>query len=398
MTREPPTVALRRLARIRNGSDHSAVQADDGSYPVYGSGGVFAQATDWLYSGPAVLLGRKGTIDRPLLAYGKFWTVDTMFCVQPLPAVDERYLYYAATTIPFDLLSTSTALPSMTQSDLKAVRLPLHPYEHQRVIADFLDRETAQIDELIGKQNALIKLLGERRKAVVERAVTKGLEPTAPMKPSGALWLGMVPEHWSVLPVGRLYREVDNRRGPGSDLPLLSVSIHRGVLPRDEMGYDKEPRADDMSNYKRVNAGDVVLNRMRAFQGGLGESKQAGIVSPDYMVIRPRPEHVTGHFLASLMRTGWFVEHMASRLRGIGTVDQGNARTPRINPGDLAGIVVAVPPLSEQRSIGAAVEKQMSDLDSLSQLATRAVELLRERRSALITAAVTGKIDVRGAA
>lgn len=335
--------------------------------------------------------------------------IDRLICGYHLAIVrpdrlraDPRFVYWALradeSAQQWAVLATGVTRVGLRKSDIGKLSIPVPPLELQTRIADFLDHETAQIDELIGRQNALIELLGERRKAVVERAVTRGVDTTAPMKPSGALWLGIVPEHWSILPVGRLYREVDTRCGTGSDLPLLSVSIHRGVLPRDEMGFDKEPRADDMSNYKRVNSGDVVLNRMRAFQGGLGESKQAGIVSPDYMVIRPRPEQVTGHFLASLMRTQWFVEHMSSRLRGIGTVDQGNARTPRINPRDLAGIVVAVPPLSEQRSIGAAVDSQMFDLDALTQRASRAVELLRERRSALITAAVTGKIDVRGAA
>src|SRR5699024_1402191 len=96
-----PTQQLRRLARIKNGSDHSQVQDDLGEFPVYGSGGEFARASRPLYSGPSVLLGRKGTIDRPLLVDGEFWTVDTMFCAQPYATVNPTYLYYACTTIPF---------------------------------------------------------------------------------------------------------------------------------------------------------------------------------------------------------------------------------------------------------------------------------------------------------
>lgn len=139
-----PTQQLRRLARIRNGADHSGVQDDFGDFPVYGSGGEFARSNQPLYSGPAVLLGRKGTIDKPLLVDGEFWTVDTMFCAQPHLGVDPAFLYYACSTIPFDMLSTSTALPSMTQGDLNAVRLPAPRYEKQKTISNFLDRETAR--------------------------------------------------------------------------------------------------------------------------------------------------------------------------------------------------------------------------------------------------------------
>lgn len=163
---------LRRLALIRNGADHSEVQDDFGEFPVYGSGGEFTRASRPLYSGPSVLLGRKGTIDRPLLVDGEFWTVDTMFCAQPYANVDPTFLYYACTTIPFDLLSTSTALPSMTQSSLNSVRLPKPSYEEQRAVADFLDDRCSKIDALIDKATEMIQVLREYRSALITNAVT----------------------------------------------------------------------------------------------------------------------------------------------------------------------------------------------------------------------------------
>lgn len=163
---------------------------------MYGSGGEFARASRPLYEGPAVLLGRKGTIDKPLLVDGKFWTVDTMFCAKPLSNTEPRFLFYACTTIPFGMLSTSTALPSMTQGDLKAVRLPCPPFERQGLIADFLDRETAKIDALIAKQEQLISTLREDRTATITHAVTRGLDTNVELDDSGVEWLGEMPRHW----------------------------------------------------------------------------------------------------------------------------------------------------------------------------------------------------------
>src|SRR5699024_6684031 len=130
------------LVKFGNGQDYKDVETSDGGYPVYGSGGEFRRATRYLHDGESVLFGRKGTIDRPLYVSGKFWTVDTMYYTIPRPHVHAKYVYYAATTIPFDLYSTNTALPSMTSGHLKAHRIPLPPLDEQRVIADYLDQET----------------------------------------------------------------------------------------------------------------------------------------------------------------------------------------------------------------------------------------------------------------
>lgn len=113
---DTPTIGLQYLVRLRSGQDYKHVADDAGEIPVIGSGGPFAAASAHLYDGESVLFGRKGTIDRPLHVNGKFWTVDTMFYTELSPAVFGRWLYYWATTIPFSLYSTDTALPSMTSS------------------------------------------------------------------------------------------------------------------------------------------------------------------------------------------------------------------------------------------------------------------------------------------
>lgn len=193
---------LKFMARIKNGQDYKTVEVDEG-YPVIGSGGQFTYASSYTYAKESVLLGRKGTIDKPLYINEPFWTVDTMYYTEINEDIYPKFLYYLALTIQFSRYSTNTALPSMTQEHLGNYRfaIPVNAGE-RKTIANFLDHETAKIDTLIAKQQGLIKLLKEKRQAVISHAVTKGLNPNAPMRDSGVEWLGEVPAHWAVSKFG----------------------------------------------------------------------------------------------------------------------------------------------------------------------------------------------------
>ena len=155
------------------------------------------------------------------------------------------------------------------------------------------------------------------------------------------------------------------------------------------------PKSSDLSQYKVVRPNDIVINRMRAFQGALGCSAAAGVVSPDYLVLRPKAS-VDPNWLALVFRSKGFVGEMTSRLRGIGSTESGMIRTPRINVEDLGGIEIRVPSLSEQIGLTKDITADVERNNATSDAASRMIELLRERRAALISAAVTGKIDVRG--
>jgi type I restriction enzyme S subunit len=185
---------------------------------------------------------------------------------------------------------------------------------------------------------------------------------------------------WDCVPCKRLYRVIDQRAGHHRP-PLLAVSIHAGVVPRSSL-TENEPRADDLSGYKLCVSGDIVLNRMRAFQGAIGISPERGLVSPDYLVLRPKPE-VEGRFLHHLFRSHWFVGEMISRLRGIGSTDQGNVRTPRINADDLGDIPIKLPSLSEQRAIADFLDTETGRVDALISKKRRLIELADLRRRAI---------------
>lgn len=163
---------LKQLAKIRNGQDYKSIESETG-FPVIGSGGQFSYAKNYMYDKPSVLLGRKGTIDKPLYMDSCFWVVDTMFYTEVNKNIIAKYLYYISTTIQFDKYSTNTALPSMTQENLGNYSLcySLDPDEQLNIL-DFIELKTNKIDTLIQKQLQQIDLLKERRTALIAAAVT----------------------------------------------------------------------------------------------------------------------------------------------------------------------------------------------------------------------------------
>lgn len=187
-----------------------------------------------------------------------------------------------------------------------------------------------------------------------------------------------------------LIREVDERRGD-RDLELMSVSMTRGVVPRSDL-TDDEPRADDLSNYKVCRAGDLVVNRMSAYQGALGLAQQDGIVSPDYIVFRLWDE-VAPRWLHHVMRSSWFVSEMAARIRGIGSIGTGNVRTPRVSAEEIGEIRIAVPDREHQQTIADYLDAETARIDALIAKKQRMIELLDEHRSELRREAVESLVD-----
>ncbi len=173
---------------------------------------------------------------------------------------------------------------------------------------------------------------------------------------------------------------------------MLSVSIAQGVAPWSEVN-EGVPLTGSFEHYKRVRRGDVVLNRMRAFQGAVGVSAQDGMTSPDYAVLRPTRE-VSGDYVEMLIQSRPFVAAMTSRLRGIGSTESGAVRTPRVNVGDVLRIGVVLPSYADQALIAARLGKEWLEVGAAIADARQAIALSKERRAALISAAVSGQVDV----
>lgn len=164
---------LKRFLTFQNGQDYKAIETKESEgFPVYGSGGVFAYAAKYMYNGESVLFGRKGTVNKPLYVNCCFWTVDTMYYTIPSEACNCKFMYYVATTLPYDKYSTSTALPSMTQSILGNLMITIPPIAEQQAIASYLDNKCSEIDKLIDVKQLKIEKLKDYKKSVIYEAVT----------------------------------------------------------------------------------------------------------------------------------------------------------------------------------------------------------------------------------
>jgi type I restriction enzyme S subunit len=190
-----------------------------------------------------------------------------------------------------------------------------------------------------------------------------------------------------------LIREIDERCG-SRDFQLMSVSMTRGVVPRRELTGD-EPRADDLSNYKVCRVGDIVVNRMSAYQGALGISQEDGIVSPDYIVFRPS-SNVVPRWLHHVMRSSWFVSEMAARIRGIGSIGTGNVRTPRVSAEEIGEIRLPVPSREHQQAIADYLDNETTRIDALIAKKQRMIELIEMRRKVVVVVHVSGNDSDKG--
>lgn len=305
--------------------------------------------------------------------------------------VNSRFLRYILLNMRDDLLRE---VRTNTQANLNATQVGniwygRPPLDEQRAIADYLDRETQKIDELITEQRGLIETLRERRQAVIDQAVNGRLTSrTQDMQKTGIEWLGRVPATWKIEPLWSMFERIKDVGHP--DEEMLSVFREFGVV-RKNSRENLNVTAENRNIYQLVDDGWFVVNRMKAWQGSVGISTIRGIVSGHYICFKPRHFANSG-FLNWLFRSPRYKAGYQSLSRG---VRPGQAE---IDNDTLRVLPVLVPPVAEQREIAAYLEDQTSRIDELISESEDLIALSQERRAALITAAVTGQIDVRTAA
>ena len=328
--------------------------------------------------------------------------VSTGFAViRPNQHLHKKFAAYCLRTSGFikEVIARSVGVsyPAINASDLINIKAPLPKFGEQEKIANFLDHETAKIDTLIAKQQELIKLLKEKRQAVISHAVTKGLNPNAPMRDSGVEWLGEVPEHWDVDRL-RYLGEFQNginigAESFGSGFPFVSYGdVYRNeTLPKEGSGL-VESSEKDRTLYS-VEFGDVLFTRTSETieEIGFASTCLATIEDASFagFLIRFRPKkdaidpHFSKYYFRSNLLRVFFVKEMNLVTRASLSQDL------------LKKLPVSLPPLREQKEISAFLDSCSAIFEKLIKNAESAIDLIKERRTALISAAVTGKIDVR---
>jgi len=322
----------------------------------------------------------------------------TMAALELKCELEETYYWYACLCLEPEMRrhSYGMGIPHVDGGKLKNSLIPLPKSSEQEIIANFLDHETAKIDILIEKQQQLIKLLKEKRQAVISHAVTKGLNPAAPMRDSGIAWLGEVPEHWECIPLKRL-ASIPIIDGPhetpvkhDDGVPFVSAeAVSNGFINFEKKwGYiSKEDHALFSKRYS-PRRGDILVIKLGATTG------VAAIVDTDDIfniwvplaAIRCNKK-VLPHYVIHALRSSCVQD--AIRL----SWTYGTQQTLGLNT--LGSIYIPTPPKEEQKDIVGYLGQQVPRFEILIRKAENSIELLNERRTALISAAVTGKIDLR---
>jgi type I restriction enzyme S subunit len=297
-----------------------------------------------------------------------------------------------------DVLCNKSTIAHFTAEKVAAVPVPYPPRNEQELIVSYLDSESDRIGALLDEQQRLIKLLKEKRQAVISHAVTKGLNPDASMTPSGVDWLGEVPMNWEVRSLSSVTTKITNGYvGPTRDILVdegvrYLQSLHiKGNRIRFEVPYFVTEEWSQQHAKSILETGDVLVVQT-------GDIGQTAVVTEEFagcnchalIVIAPVRSILEGEWLSWCLNSDYGYHALLSNQTG--------ALHPHLNCGNVKTVMIPLPPIAEQHRIIAYVNSQVADFDGLIAQAERAIALLQERRTALISAAVTGKIDVRGLA
>ncbi|MBZ5733588.1 restriction endonuclease subunit S [Nocardioides sp. TRM66260-LWL] len=313
-----------------------------------------------------------------------------------------KFLYWTLDSEPiarqWGVTAAGVTRVGIRSTDLNKVTIPLPSPDEQRAIADFLDHETAQIDALVAKQEELIRHLEERRLAVITTTTLTGLRgeesgehdvtrwgSSLAVEP----WLVRAPHTWGMERFKTVCLPREERNVAGTEL-MLSLTVKGHLIDRSTMAVQQNASDASIPRYFVARPNDLVVNPMWLIGGAIGVSDKRGAVSPDYRVFEIA-DVLDPWYLNAVLRSAPYFDQYRLYTRSNTTFDR------RIKQNDLDNLPIPIPPMDEQRVIVAHINEQTTQIDALISKTQEHIALARERRSALITAAVTGQIDVRTA-
>ena len=351
--------------QICNGGEYADIEVEEGGYPVIGSGGEFARASKYCYRGESVLLGRKGTVDKPLYVNDAFWCVDTMFYTKAKAGMVPKFLYYCALGFRFDYYVTATALPSMTQKDLGSEMIAVPPTDEQHAIVDFLDTQCAKIDSVIADIEKQIETLQKYKKSLITEAVTKGLDRSVPMKDSRVDWIGEIPSAWEAK---RMKYFLSVASGDAITNDQLEDGDYLVFGGGKQMGW---------SNKHNIPGDTILIGRVGA---------NCGCVS-----ITPKESWATDNAL--IVSTNSYVKYVYYILvaADLNKLNDANAQ-PLITGAKVGNCVVPYTyKYEEQKLIADYLDSACSKIDEVLALKQQQLAKMQQHKKSLIYEYVTGK-------
>jgi type I restriction enzyme S subunit len=384
-------VPVSAICSFQNGKTLPADERRDGSVPVYGSGSIVDHHDEAITDSPVIIIGRKGSAGEISYSEEPVFVIDTAYFIDSNSTnYNLRWLYYLLKSLDLDQQSEHSAIPGINQNLISEHIVFLPPFETQANIATYLDSHITRINQLIKKKESLIELLKEEREAAISRAVMKGLDPDVEMIDSGVEWVGNVPAHWENLRISSLIEEVKRPVDVREDEIYQEIGIRshgRGIFHKDPVTGDEI----GSKNVFEVVEGALIFNIVFAWEGAVAvstEEESGMIASHRFPMYVPRDEEIDLRYLKYFFTHGYGQGILEWNSPGAA----GRNRT--LNREATLSEEFWFPPNDEQQRIARYISKTLSRIDDLVYKIQEEIELLQEKRKALITAAVTGKTDI----
>ena len=377
-------IPVKYVVNIGNGSDPKK----EGLTPVYGSGNASFKTCGEHKEGPAVLLGRKGTVNIPQYIEGKYWNVDTAFDAKPVDDYNLKLFYYSAICFDYDNYSTQTALPSMTQSTYNNFRVPLPSIDEQNRIVNYLDSKCSEIDALSADIQKEIETLEQYKRSVITEAVTKGLNPDAEMKDSGIEWVGNIPVHWDTIPIRYLFAECRLKNILNQEKTALKFTYGTIIKKTNFDSDSDEYVANTMTNYTVVYPGTIMINGLNLnydfVSQRVGLVKDRGAITSAYLAIVPGSRVVSEY--ANYQLKSW---DYAKAFHNMGT---GVRKT--LDFSELGKKYFVTPSIEEQSKIVAFLDSKCKEIEAIIASKKQQLTVIDSYKKSLIYEYVTGKKEV----
>lgn len=386
------TIRAKYVTTITNGSDPKT----EGNTPVYGSGSGCFKTCGEYKEGPTVLLGRKGTVDIPQYITGNYWNVDTAFDVKTAEEqLDLEFYYFAATCFDYKYYTATTTLPSMTQTNYGNMYIPFPPVDVQRCVVAGIKEKLVGIDALIAAKEKTNALLKERRQSIIYEAVTKGLNPDAPMKDSGIEWIGEIPDNWGIAALKRVATPSTgmtpskaNSQYWEGDIPWFSSKDIKADYLFDSEDHISQQAVDECGLTVHDENSVVFCARSGILRHTFPVSvlKCKGTINQDLRVLTTS-ETIDPEFLM------YYLRGMNNTI--VTLYQKVGATVESIEMEWLLYLPVVLPPMEEQKEIVEYIVARCNEIDSQIAANEVSVQKLKEYRQSIIYEAVTGKIEIK---
>lgn len=373
-----------------------------GEYPYWGAGNIVDYVNDYLFDEELVLLGEDGAPffdkSRPVAFWvnEKMWANNHIHVLKPLPTVCAKYLVHFLNTVEYKCYINGSILPKLTQGNMNTIPMILPPLAEQQRIAEFLDRKCAEVDEMIALQEQIIEELKAYKQSVITEAVTKGLNPTAPMRDSEIMFVDKIPSHWKETKTLRLLSMPitdgphETPEGLDDGIPFISAdAVSDGYINfNNKWGYISKEYYEECCKKYIPQRQDIYMIKSGASTGrtAIVETDEVFTIWSPLAVFRANKAVILPYFLLYVLRSDSYQKQVESKW-SFGTQQNIGMRT-------LEKLIISYPSISEQQAIADYLDEKCADIDSLIQTKQSKIDSLKEYKKSIIYEYVTGKREV----